>query len=646
MAADRPAATAAAAAARAMHQRYRSALAANPSDAVLRHDFAAFLAASGDPGAAVRELERVVAAEPGRTASLSLLALCLRGAGDPSRALAVATALLERVPGDAIAWLVRGSIEVARGDAGAGEASLRRALALEPSNAEAWHYLGEALQRQERWREAIDAYRRAMAVQPAEIFNIAICAERAGDMPLALSGYREMCRRHPQRADCRARLAQAEAMMCLSGPEMATSRRLAERLLSPPPLAADDLPEAFPAIFLDLPEQARRVVLARQAGRHAGAAAGVVRAPPGPRRAGDRIRIGYLSPDFGPHAVGRLVDGLFRAHDRARVEVTGYSLKRHTGALAERLASSFDRFRQCGGDSDEAIASLIGGDRIDVLIDLGGPTQGARPGILARRPAPVQFGWLGFIHAQEAPWLDGILLDRYVQPRDAPWPYADRVVRLPGTLFPCGPLPRGTPDRTAFGFPADAFVLASFNNSYKLDEALIAAWTRILRRVPRARLVVYLPEHARAGFADTWHRHGGAPERVLAVDRLDVQGQADRAASCDLFLDAFRYQAGATALASVASGLPLLCREGSTPPQRLGVGINRFLGQDALVCADTEAYVERAVELAGSPATLAALRAAMLEAADARGLHDPRRAAAAIEDLCTTALQPSAILRG
>src|SRR5690606_41404583 len=99
----------------------------------------------------------------------------------------------------------------------------------------------------------------------------------------------------------------------------------------------------------------------------------------------------------------------------------------------------------------------------------------------------------------------------------------------------------------------------------------------------------------------------------------------------DLFLDAFRYQAGATAMSCVAAGLPVLGREGHGTLARLGTGINRFLGLDELVCADTAQYIDRAAALANEPARLAALRTRMREAASASGLFDPRRAAAAIE---------------
>ena len=144
--------------------------------------------------------------------------------------------------------------------------------------------------------------------------------------------------------------------------------------------------------------------------------------------------------------------------------------------------------------------------------------------------------------------------------------------------------------------------------------------------------MLYLPDHARPGFLATWQALGGERERLHLVGRLPFAQQADRAASCDLFLDAFRYQAGSTGLAAIAAGLPLLCRAGETPLARLSVSLNRFLGLDELVCQDSAAYIERACALA-RPGAIADLRQRLQAASRDRGLFDPARAARALERL-------------
>ncbi|HSX65700.1 MAG TPA: hypothetical protein VLF15_13280, partial [Pseudoxanthomonas sp.] len=320
-----------------------------------------------------------------------------------------------------------------------------------------------------------------------------------------------------------------------------------------------------------------------------------------------------------------------RAHDRGRFEVYGYSLRSHADDTAECLRGEFDHFRNFESLATHTAASMIRNDEVDILIDLGGYTYGSRPEIAALRPAPLQVGWLGFIHGQQAPWLDGVLLDAQILPESAMWPYLDTPVRMPGFMFPAGPMPTGTADRAGFGLPEGVPLLASFNNSYKLDAELVLAWINILQRAPDAHLLVYLPPYSHAGFLRYWQLHGGDAARVHLAGRLPASEQANRAASCDLFLDAFRYQAGATAIASVAAGLPILSRAGATPLARLSASLNQFLGLESLVCTSTETYVERALTLIRSPDELTALRRSMKEAISRVRLLDPRRASLMIE---------------
>ena len=610
---------------------YRIALRSTPADVMAWHDYAVALLQSRQAPEAVAALRQAIELAPGHYDLLLALSQAHQLCAQTGEALACAIAATESQPDSPFGWLLRGRLEAALGADPAAETSLRRALALMPALDEAWHYLAETLQRQRRWDEAAQAYRQAMRSQPGEIMNIGLCAEQAGHLEAARDAFRRMCALHPQRRDCLARLAQVEAMLCDFEASAISSARLADLLAAGPSVTPDDLAEPFALSYLPMPDAARRDAIRHYAQRIR------LRAPdaltPRPIARGGRLRIGYLGADFGRHAVGLLLRGLFAAHDRDRFEVLGYSLKRHDDPVAGALRTEFDVFHDLDGAPVADIASCIRQDRVDVLFDLGGYTRGARPEILAMRPAPLQLGWLGFIHGHEAPWLDGLVVDWHVQPTDADWKYSDTLLRLPGLLFPCGPMPTGWPDRARFGLPENVPLLASFNNSYKLDAELVDAWAEILRRAETAHLAVYLPPESRPHFLHAWTRRGGDPARLHLVGHLAPDEQADRAASCDLFLDAFRYQAGATALACVAAGLPVLSRTGASLLTRLGVGLNRFLGLDELVCADTPQYIDRAVALAGDHEGLVRLHQRVHRAATDTRLFDPRRGAEAIESL-------------
>lgn len=621
---------------------YARALASRPDDPALQRDFAALLLQTGRATEALPLLRQAAAHGAGDSRAATMLALALRGLGDIAGGRDAAARALALAPSDPLALLAAGSLAVMAGQAGPAEAWLRTCVAAEPHLFEAWHWLGESLQAQRRWKEAADAYGRAMAGHSGEALNVGICAERAGDLAAAREAYLRAHAAAPARADVLVRLAQVEALAC----RFEDSRRHAAMVgtrLEGEGAGGDDLPEPFPLAWLGLGTGATRIALERQTARVLSRARMLT--PPGAPQRGrerSRIRIGYLSADFGRHAVGTLIAGHLGAHDRTRFEVHAYSLCNHADPVAEAIRGRCDAFIDCEALASDAIARRIHEDGIDVLFDLGGFTAGARPEVLALRPCALQLGWLGFIHGHEAPWLDGIVLDHHVQPGGAAWPWSDRLLQLDTFMLPGGGLPRGTPDRAGLGLPEGVPLLASFNNSYKLDEELLSAWVRILQEAPTAHLIVYLPDAARAGFLGAWARLGGDPDRLHPCSHLPAARQADRAASCDLFLDAFRYQAGATGIATAAAGLPLLARRGDTALARLGAGLSGFLGlDDALVAADTDDYVARAVALANDPDALAALRERTTAAVEASGLLDPRRVAAAMEALLLERLADS-----
>ena len=66
--------------------------------------------------------------------------------------------------------------------------------------------------------------------------------------------------------------------------------------------------------------------------------------PIAPRARPRKLTVGYFSPDFHEHPVGRLVAELIEIHDRSRFEVIAFSFGRKTDdPMQRRLTRAFDR---------------------------------------------------------------------------------------------------------------------------------------------------------------------------------------------------------------------------------------------------------------------------------------------------------------
>src|SRR5262249_36633191 len=90
-----------------------------------------------------------------------------------------------------------------------------------------------------------------------------------------------------------------------------------------------------------------------------------------------KIRLAYLSADFGSHAVTELVTGLFERHDCTRFQVIGVSVGlRRLDDTRNRVANSCDRYLELGAATDAEIADQLAALAPHIAVDLTGYTEG------------------------------------------------------------------------------------------------------------------------------------------------------------------------------------------------------------------------------------------------------------------------------
>ena len=158
-----------------------------------------------------------------------------------------------------------------------------------------------------------------------------------------------------------------------------------------------------------------------------------------------RLRIGYVSPDFREHVVGRNLLPLIREHDRDKFEVYGYANVFKPDALTEQLRGMMTGWRDIVGVSDEAVAEMIRRDGIDILVDLTLHMAHNRLPLFAYEPAPVQVTYLGYCGTTGLAAMDYRLSDPYLDPPGGEMDcYSEKTVRLPCSYWcyePLGPTP-------------------------------------------------------------------------------------------------------------------------------------------------------------------------------------------------------------
>ena len=340
----------------------------------------------------------------------------------------------------------------------------------------------------------------------------------------------------------------------------------------------------------------------------------------------DRIRLGYMSSDFCQHAMTSLITELFESHDRGRFELFGYCLSRDDGSeIRRRVISAFDRFVDIKSLSDEVAARTIRSDEIDILIDLNGPTGGARMQILRWKPAPIQATYLGFVGPVPVPELDYILCDDWVVPSEIAASYQPQPLYI-AQNYQANVSKREigrTPSRAAIGLPEDKFVFCCFSKHYKITEEMFGDWMTILRRTDDTVLwLITENDAARGNLLAAAGKAGVGTERIVFTDLVQPADYMAQFALADLFLDTFPYNAGTIASDAIRMRLPLLTLSGEAFASRMAGRLLAAVGASEGITYSRRDYVETAVALASDRVRHGSFKARFTEEAWGRTIGD------------------------
>lgn len=594
------------------------------------------LAGQGRFAEARAALEAPLAAVPPSRGALAAAAWVANRARDWAQAIRWCEEGLARAPRDATLLALLGDAALGAGDAAAARRAYEGALAADPARRDARAGLGIALldaglpERAGREFEAAIALGRPT---PGLLANLATSWQARGDYVRAEALFARAVQTDPQLVPALADLVQCRQYLCMWEGLAALETRLAATLDD-----AEADPRISPFIALALQFTPAQQLAAARRWSRATLPAPVPRTTrPAPASRRDRLRIGYLSPDFRDHPTGRLMAGLFEMHDRRRVEVFGYSYgSAQDSPLRRRIAAAFDHWRDLGTSSDRAIAQAIRADALDVLIDRKGHTHGARLAPLAERPAPVQLHYMSFPATLGFDAIDGLIADDIVVPAGEDAIYHERVFRLPRCYFVTdgSHAPPGPARRSEHGLPEGSLVLANLNQSYKIAPEVFAIWMHALREVPDSVLWLFATHPAAmANLRTEAERLGVVGERIVFAQRVDHDVHLARVGCADLAVDTLPYGSHTTGVDALWAGVPLVTCLGPTFAGRVGASLATAAGLPELVTGNLEQYAARLVELMRDRDALRAMSESLIRGRATLPLWDTRGFAADFERL-------------
>lgn len=349
----------------------------------------------------------------------------------------------------------------------------------------------------------------------------------------------------------------------------------------------------------------------------------------------ERLRVGYVSSDFGNHPLSHLMQSVFGMHDKSRFEVFCFALSPNDGSTwRAKIEREVEHAEDLTPLSFADCAKVINSRGIHLLVNLNGYTKGARNEIFALRPAPVQVSYMGFCGTMGAKYMDYFVVDRTVVPPHLARHYTETLAYMPHSYFVNDHKqssrfvldPTTCPPRAKYGIPAGAVVFANFNQLYKIDPVTFEAWSRILKAVPGSVLwLLRFPPAGELQVRRAARAFGLSDDRVLFTDVAPKDEHISRGRLADIFLDTPMCNAHTTACDILWSGVPVVTVPGEKMACRVAASLLNAAGLRECIATSLEDYVRIAVELGRDGPRRAGMRARLEAARDTLPAFDTAR---------------------
>ncbi len=513
-------------------------------------------------------------------------------------------------------------------------ASANRAIQINPNSAKAYNNLGNAQERKGQYDDAIVSYKHAIQLNPNSAVapgNLGALQAKQGRMDESAELLQRAIQLNPKSAKTYGQLGNTLRDTGQLEQAITTYRRAIELRLGDSALHS----KLLYALHFAPSHDARTIYEEHRLWnqKHAEPLRKLIqphRNNVDPHRS---LRIGYVSPDFTFHPVGRFIHPLLAAHDRDQFIVHCYSDVHRPDGWTDRIRASASQWRSIVGLSDDAVAQSIREDQIDVLVDLTMHMPDNRMNLFARKPAPVQVTYLAYCSTTGLATMDFRLTDPHLDPPQVDGSsYSEKSVHLPETYW-CYQLDGPVPDVNPLPLKKVGYVtFGCLNNFCKTSPVAIETWTQVMQAVPQSRFIIHALEGShRQRMSEQFQSRGIDPQRLRFLGRIPFLEFLRIHHEIDIALDSFPYNGGTTTCDAMWMGVPVITLAGPTAFGRSGVSLLRNVGLPDLIAESPQQLVQIAHNLAGDVQRLVDLRQTMRDRMRASVLMDSHRFAGNVE---------------
>jgi predicted O-linked N-acetylglucosamine transferase (SPINDLY family) len=328
----------------------------------------------------------------------------------------------------------------------------------------------------------------------------------------------------------------------------------------------------------------------------------------------ERIRIGYLSPDFRLHPMAFYVETLIKHYNRNKFEVVCYNDTHTPDNITEYFSKLPERWYNTADMCDEELIKLIKKNKIEILIDLAGRSLGNRLTVFSQKPAPIQMTYVGFKNTTGLKAIDYKITDKWADPPGkTEHLHSEKLLRL-SCSHVCYTPPQWTGNSVSQlpKLQNKYITFGSLTNFERINKTVLGLWRNILHNIPNAHLVIQSKPFYEEAFKEIIYKffldNHIIRERIKLVPFSSMKEHLDLYNEIDIALDTFPDNGSCTTCHALWMGVPVICLEGTSYAGRVGVSILSNLGHEEWIAKTYNEYIQIAIKLSQDTGQLMDIR--------------------------------------
>lgn len=312
---------------------------------------------------------------------------------------------------------------------------------MQPNFADAYSNMGNTLREMQDISGAVICFTKAIEINPSFAdahSNLASIHKDMGNISEAIDSYKTALKLKPDFPDAYCNLTHCLQIVCDWDDYNERIQNVV--LIVDQQLKSEKLSSVHPhhSILYPLSNEARKEIAARHANLYSEKVSMCDKITfQYERELRGRLRVGYVSSDFGNHPTSHLMQSIPGLHNRSKLEIFCYALNPDDGTtFRSKMMNESEHFIDLSNITcNIEAARKINNDGIHILINMNGYTKGARNEIFALRPAPIQVMWLGYPGTSGASYMDYVITDEISCPLSSESDFSEKFAYMPHTYF-------------------------------------------------------------------------------------------------------------------------------------------------------------------------------------------------------------------